>query len=64
MNLRPTLLDEHAWFAPLVEFQTDEKLPWAATGARHSFRRWAEPEDYGRLITEYAAEGARPSPRP
>jgi len=61
MNLRPTMLDDHAWFAPFAEFQTAEKLPWAATGARHSFVRWAEAADYGRLMSEYAAEAARPT---
>ena len=60
VNLRPTMLDDHAWFAPFVEFQAAEKLPWAATGARHSFARWAEPANYGRLIADFATEGAKP----
>lgn len=60
VNLRPTMLDDHAWFAPFAEFQTAEKLPWAATGARHSFERWAGPEDYGRLVAEYQLVGAGP----
>jgi len=61
VNLRPTMLDDHHWFAPLVEVQTAEKLPFAATGARYSYDRFPTAEDYGRLVAEYQAEGARPT---
>ncbi|TIU58111.1 MAG: aldehyde-activating protein, partial [Mesorhizobium sp.] len=47
-----TMLDDHAWFAPFIETWTAEKLPWAATPAVHSYE--ALPEEYERLVTEYA----------
>ena len=37
VNLRATMLDGHGWFRPFVEVWTSEKLPWAETGAAHSF---------------------------
>lgn len=60
VNLRPTMLDDHAWFAPYIESFTAEKLPWATTPAVHSFERFPDPADYGPLIAEYADKGARP----
>ena len=63
VNLRPTMLDEHRWFVPFVETWASEKLPWAATPAKHSFARVPEMEAFGPLIEEYAARGARPSGR-
>jgi len=60
LNFRPTMLEDASWVVPFVESQTAEKLPGATTGAKHSFERWPAPEDYGRLMQEYAKEGARP----
>ena len=60
VNLRATMLDEAAWFVPHVEFFTAEKLPWATTGARHSYATAPEPSEFGPLLAEYAAERARP----
>jgi len=60
VNLRPTMLDDHHWFAPFAEFFTDEKLPWAETGARHRFAKVPEMAAFAPLIAEYAAAGARP----
>ena len=60
VNLRPTMLDDHAWFVPYIESCTAEKLPWATTPAVHSFTRFPDPADYGSLIAEYAEKGARP----
>ena len=37
VNLRPTMLDDPSWFEPLIETYVAEKLPWAVTGAPHSF---------------------------
>ena len=39
INLRTSLLDEAASFAPSVELMTDEKLPWAEVPARHSYAK-------------------------
>ena len=60
LNFRATMLDDASWVTPFVESQTAEKLPDVQSGAKHSFERWPAPEDYGRLMQEYALEGARP----
>ncbi|AHE52524.1 GFA family protein [Sphingomonas sanxanigenens] len=53
VSIRATLLDEPGWFAPWMETQTAEKLPWAATGAVRSFERFPGMEDYQALIAAY-----------
>lgn len=60
VNLRPSILDDHAWFEPSVEFWTAEKLPWASTPAVHSFATAPAAEDFPRLIQAFADHGARP----
>lgn len=59
-NLRATMLDDPLWFEPFVELFTAEKLPWAETGAPHSFEGNPDMDGWGRLMAAYAAEGARP----
>lgn len=61
VNLRATMLDDHAWFAPYAELWTREKLPWAETGARRSFETFPDMAGFQGLIEGYAADGARPS---
>jgi len=63
VNLRPSLLDDHSWFAPFVETWTGEKLPWAATAARHSYETAPDLAAFEPLIKAFAAEGARPGGR-
>lgn len=58
--VRPTMLDDHAWFVPFIETATAEKLPWASTPAKHSFPDLPPPEQYGPLMQEFAARGPRP----
>lgn len=60
VNLRPTMLDDARWYAPFIETHTDEKLPWAVTGAVHSFTKLPAMDEFPALIAEYAARGARP----
>lgn len=60
VNLRPTMLDNHAWFEPFIETFTSEKLPWAATPAKHSFGTVPDFPDFNPLIAEYQCEGTRP----
>ena len=60
VNLRPTCLDRHGWFAPYIETYTEEKLAWATTPAVHSFPKFPEMAAYEGLIREFAAKGARP----
>jgi hypothetical protein len=60
VNLRPSMLDDHAWFVPFVEVWTREKLPWAETAATRSFATEPVLADYMKLADEFAANGARP----
>ena len=60
VNIRPTMLEEHGWFVPFVETWRSEGLPWAVTGARHSFDALPEMKDYEVLTREFQANGARP----
>lgn len=56
VNLRPTMLDDHAWYTPFIETYTSEGLPWAKTTAVHSFAKFPEMSDYERLTRDYAAQ--------
>jgi len=61
VNLRPSMLDDHAWFVPFIEVWTEEKLPWASTPAAKSFATEPAFEEYLGLVEEYARGGARPA---
>lgn len=54
-NVRATMLDDHGWYAPFVETCTSEKLPWATTGAKHSFPNIPSPDVWGPIVAEFAA---------
>lgn len=60
VNLRPSMLDDHHWFEPHVDIWTAEALPWASTGAKHSYEHTPEMADFEMLMRDFAAEGARP----
>jgi hypothetical protein len=60
VNVRATMLDDHAWFEPFVEMFTGEKLAWASTGAAHSFARVPEVSQIPALLADFAARSARP----
>ena len=60
VNVRPTLLDEASWVAPFIETWTQTRLPSVSTGARHSYESFPPFEDYGKLVEDYANNGARP----
>jgi hypothetical protein len=60
VNLRATMLDEHGWFAPFVETCTAEGLPWARTGAPHSYPGFPDFDEYPKLTEAFATEGAGP----
>ena len=60
VNVRATMLDDDGWFAPFVELWTDEKLPWAQTGAPRSYQRDPDLAEWEELMQAYAQEGARP----
>lgn len=55
VNVRPTMFDDHTWFAPFMETHTKTKLPWATTGALRSFEEFPGLEAYEGLMKEYAA---------
>ncbi len=55
VNVRSTMFDVPAWKTPFIESSVSEKLPWAATPAKHSFAKFPEPHQYGQLMAEYAA---------
>ena len=60
VNMRATMLDDASWFVPFVETATGEALPWAKTGATHSFANIPGPEAWGPIVAEFAQHGARP----
>jgi len=51
VNVRSTMLDDAALFAPFVEFWTSEKLPWATTSAVHSFAKLPDTLEQFRSLT-------------
>ena len=55
VNLRTTMLDHPGRLAPFVETYTSEKLPFAQTGAMHSFPTLPPLEAWEGLIQDYAA---------
>ena len=55
VNVRPTMFDDATWFAPFMETHTKTKLPWAVTGAVHSFAEFPPLEAYEGLMKEFAA---------
>ena len=58
VNVRPTMLDDTSWFTPFIETFTSEKLPWAATGAPHSYETFPPYEAFDGLIQDYGAQAA------
>jgi len=60
VNIRATMLDDARWFAPWMETQTADKLPWAETGAERRFERFPAMAEYQDLIAAYRA--VRPWP--
>jgi hypothetical protein len=63
VNVRPTMFDDHAWFAPFVESYTKAKLPWAVTGATHSFDEFPPMDQYEGLMKAFLAREAPNAPR-
>lgn len=61
VNVRATMLEDHAWFSPWIETCRSEGFPWASTGAKHSFPDIPAGEVFGPLIAEFQEKGPRPS---
>jgi len=60
VNVRATMLEDPAWFAPFVETCTAEAFAWAKTGAAHSFEKFPAPGAWAAIATEFAARGPKP----
>ncbi|MBA3458767.1 MAG: GFA family protein [Deltaproteobacteria bacterium] len=60
VNVRATMLDDHAWYAPFVETCRAEGFLWAATGAKHSFPSIPPPEAFGPIVADFQQNGSRP----
>lgn len=58
INLRPTMLDDTQGIAPFIETFTSEKLPFAETGAVHSYETFPPMEAYEGLVQEFNAQPA------
>lgn len=58
VNLRPTMLDDTQGIAPFIETFTSEKLPFAKTGAVHSYETFPPMEAYEGLVQEFNAQPA------
>lgn len=56
VNVRSTLLDNASSYQPFVETWVEEKLEWAATGARYSFDRFPPQEMFPQLLKEYSEQ--------
>ena len=55
VNVRSTMFDDATWSAPFIETFTKTKLPWAITGAAHSFEEFPPMEAFGGLLNAFAA---------
>ncbi len=60
VNLRATMLDEHAWFRPFLEVWSDNKLPGIETGALVSYAQEPAFNEYEALMADYQQRGVRP----
>ena len=54
VNVRSTLLEDAPAYRPFVEAYTAEALPWAATGAVHSYEGAPEEADFPALLDAFA----------
>ncbi|MEQ8859191.1 MAG: GFA family protein [Pseudomonadales bacterium] len=57
VNVRATMMEDAQAFVPFIEFFTSEALPWARTGAAHSFETTPPNEQWPDLIAEYQNKG-------
>ena len=54
VNVRSTLFDDPSEERPFVETYTSEALPWARTGAAHSYRGLPAMDEWPTLIGAFA----------
>jgi hypothetical protein len=58
VNVRTSMLEGAADFPPYVETWTSEGFAWAKTGAKHSYPKLPEMQDFDWLTKEYLAQAA------
>ncbi|HVJ02982.1 MAG TPA: GFA family protein [Sphingomonas sp.] len=58
VNVRTTMLDVPPAEPPFLETCTAEALPWAKTGATHSFKGFPSSDSFGPLMAEFAARAS------
>ncbi len=56
VNVRTSILDDAARWAPFIETCTAEKLPWVHVPAAHSFERFPEPAQFPALLAAFAEQ--------
>ena len=56
INVRSTLLEDSHHYKPFIETYLDEGLPWAVTGAVHSFNKFPPQEMFPLLLKEFAEQ--------
>jgi hypothetical protein len=61
VNVRSTLLDDPDPEPPFVEIFVGESLPWARTGAAHSYGTLPAMEEWPQLIQQFAGRKAVPA---
>ncbi|OYY71595.1 GFA family protein [Sphingomonas sp. 28-63-12] len=54
VNVRSTLLQDAADYRPFIETFTADKLAWAETGAKHSFKRFPPSDAFAALMAAFA----------
>lgn len=60
VNVRATMLDDAASYRPFMETYVRDRLPWAATGAVHSFEEFPPRDRFPALLGEYVHTVAPP----
>jgi hypothetical protein len=58
VNVRTTMLDEPPREPPFIEVYTDEALPYALTGATHSFGQFPPIDQFQPLLADFASSVA------
>jgi len=54
VNVRTTMLDDPPREPPFIEVYTDEALPYALTGAAHSFAQFPPMDQLQPLLASFA----------
>jgi hypothetical protein len=58
INVRSTMFDQPSSEPPFVEVYRSESLPWARTGATHSYEKLPAVEEWPQLIQQFAGRAA------